>query len=262
MVPKDEDKLIIVLPDHLFASPNAPTTKFTTTRTKPEDYGSDDTLVDEPPRRLEKAQTAHLNGDGRTMSAYDLDQLIIDTQAIDAATMRRWRVAHSLQKKGELWTKGDALVVVGNNDLKRGVITLFHNSTTAGHPGITKTLALTKAYYWWPNMKNFVTEYIKGCATCQMAKINTHPTKPALFLITVEPNTLPFETISLDFIVKLPESNGFDSILTITNHDCSKAAIFVPCNETIDAIGTARAYATHVFPHYGLPKKVISDRDL
>src|SRR5712675_629326 len=110
-------------------------------------------------------------------------------------------------------------------------------------------------------MKNYTTEYIKGCAICQMSKINTNPSKPALFPITPEPNALPFQTISLDFIVKLPESEGFDTILTITDHDCSKAAISTPCNETIDAAGVVKLYATHVFPHYGLPKKVISDRD-
>jgi len=57
------------------------------------------------------------------------------------------------------------------------------------------------------------------------------------------------------------KSEGFDTILMITDHDCSKAAIFTLCNETIDAAGVAKLYATYVFPHYGLPKKVISDRD-
>jgi len=170
-------------------------------------------------------------------------------------------MAHTLSKSGDLWTKDGAFVVVGNNALKRGVISLFHDSTTAGHPGITKTLTLMKPYYWWPNMKNFVTEYIKGCATCQMTKVNTQPTRPPLFPIHSEVNALPFQTISLDFIVKLPVSDGYDTILTITDHDCSKAAIFIPCNEEIDAAGVAKVYANYVFPHYGLPKKVISDRD-
>src|SRR5712672_1802693 len=166
-----------------------------------------------------------------------------------------------LSKSGDLWTKEGAFVVVGNNALQRGVISLFHDSTTAGHPGITKTLALMKPYYWWPNMKNFITEYIKGCTMCQMTKVNTQPTRPPLFPIHSEVNALPFQTISLDFIIKLPVSDGYDTILTITDHDCSKAAIFIPCNEEIDAAGVAKVYATYVFPHYGLPKKVISDRD-
>jgi transposase InsO family protein len=45
------------------------------------------------------------------------------------------------------------------------------------------------------------------------------------------------------------------------DHNCTKAAIFIPCCQTIDAEGIARLYANHVFPHYGAPKKVISNRD-
>jgi len=58
-------------------------------------------------------------------------------------------------------------------------------------------------------MKNFITEYVKGCATCQMTKVNTQPTKPPLFPIYSEVNALPFQTISLDFIVKLPVFRWF-----------------------------------------------------
>ena len=50
-------------------------------------------------------------------------------------------------------------------------------------------------------------------------------------------------------------------ILTITNTDCSKASIFIPCKEAIDSEGVAELYLTHVLPHYGIPKKIISDRD-
>jgi hypothetical protein len=68
-----------------------------------------------------------------------------------------------------------------------------------------------------------------------------------------------FETVTMDFIVKLPLSNGFDSILMITDHDCTKAAIFIPCNETIMAEGVAELYLQHVFKQFRLPQKVISD---
>jgi hypothetical protein len=72
---------------------------------------------------------------------------------------------------------------------------------------------------------------------------------------------MPFETIALDFITKLPVSQGYDSILTVTDHDCTKASIFIPCNEEINAEGTAALYIQHVFAHFGLPRKVISNRD-
>ena len=72
---------------------------------------------------------------------------------------------------------------------------------------------------------------------------------------------LPFETITLDFITKLPESAGSDSILTIVDHDCTKAATFIPCREEITAEETAGLYLKHVFTRYGLPSRIISDRD-
>jgi hypothetical protein len=72
---------------------------------------------------------------------------------------------------------------------------------------------------------------------------------------------LPFETVAMDLIVDLPKLGGYNSILTITDHDCTKAAIFLPCQITTNGPGLAALYAQHIFPHYGLPKKVISDRD-
>ena len=64
----------------------------------------------------------------------------------------------------------------------------------------------------------------------------------------------------MDFIVKLPLSDSYNTILTITD-TFSKASIFIPCNETVNAEQTAKLYATYVLPHYGLPHCIISDRD-
>jgi hypothetical protein len=65
----------------------------------------------------------------------------------------------------------------------------------------------------------------------------------------------------VDFIVKLPLSKGFDTLMTITDHDCTKAVILVPCKKTIDMEGVAKLFKDWVFPFMGLPKKIISDRD-
>ena len=72
---------------------------------------------------------------------------------------------------------------------------------------------------------------------------------------------MPFETVAIDFITKLPVSQGYDSILTITDHDCSKATVFIPCVEEISGEETAALYAKHVFARFGLPSKIISNRD-
>ena len=151
---------------------------------------------------------------------------------------------------------------MGNNDLKRGVISLYHDFSLAGHPGSWRTFSLLARDYWWPKMKDEVEDYVKGCATCQSTKPRTSIPKAPLNPITVTPNAIPFDVINIDFITKLPPSDGFDSIMTIVDHDCTKAAIFIPCKEQMDTLGTAGLYARHVFPHYGLLKRIISDRDV
>jgi len=192
----------------------------------------------------------------------NLDQKVKRAQYAQQETLKRWSIAHGLMlHDGTHWHHGNALVVMEDNDLRRGVTSLFHDQLMAGHPGISKTLQLISLYYWWPNMKTFVTAYIRGCATCQMTKVNTHPLHPPLSPITPAENARPFETIAIDFITKLPLSGDHNTILTITDTDCSKASIFLPCKETIDSEGVAQLYLTHILPHYGLPKKIISDRD-
>jgi hypothetical protein len=72
---------------------------------------------------------------------------------------------------------------------------------------------------------------------------------------------VPFEVIAMDWITKLPPFQGYDSILTITNHNFSKAVLFFPYKEAIETQESAKLYFTQVFPHYGIPSKIISDRD-
>ena len=104
--------------------------------------------------------------------------------------------------------------------------------------------------------------YVKGCTQCQQNKTNTQARKAPLNPITPIKNAHPFQTIALDSIVKLPPSEGYDLILMITDHDCTKMIIAIPCQETINAKGVANLYLRQVFPCFGLPSKVISDRDL
>ena len=137
----------------------------------------------------------------------------------------------------------------------------YHDHITARHPGISKTLFTIEQEYWWLDMKWFVTQFIKGCPKCQKTKSNTTKPKIPTYPIITKPNAQLFETITWDLIVDLPPSNSYDSILTITDHDCTKVAIFLPDNKDIDSEGIAALYAIHVFPHFGIPQRIISDQD-
>jgi hypothetical protein len=49
--------------------------------------------------------------------------------------------------------------------------------------------------------------------------------------------------------------------VTIVDQGCSKAAKFIPCHKTIDGPGVAHEYLKHLVPWFGIPKRIISDRD-
>ena len=110
-------------------------------------------------------------------------------------------------------------------------------------------------------MNQWITDYIKGCATCQQNKIQTHKKKTTLFGITTMPDIKPFLQIAMDLIMGLPQVNGKDAILTIVDHGCSRVAIFIPCSTTITGPRITQLYLWNVYPWFGLPTRIISDRD-
>jgi hypothetical protein len=66
-------------------------------------------------------------------------------------------------------------------------------------------------------------------------------------ITTDKERAYPFQTISWDLITDLPKSGNFDSVLTIVDHDCSKAALFFPCSKDVDTTGVAVIYTQQVF---------------
>ena len=136
-----------------------------------------------------------------------------------------------------------------------------HTHPSAGHSGRDETIQKAKQIQSWTGMKAWIVDYVKGCATCQQNKILTHHSKTPLYWITTEEGTLLFQRVAMDLITGLPIHKGKDAILTIIDHGCSKAAIFLPCTTTITGPEIAQLYMDHMYRWFGLPTKVISNRD-
>ena len=179
----------------------------------------------------------------------------------DKDMIRSWVDPHQLKKIDGVWQKDGRMVVTAKSPYTKQLIHDHHNLPVHGHPGISCTTDLLQRQYWWPRLWQDVIQYVWGCTECQRHKVNTRPTKAPLAPIFPEPKANPFEVIALDFITKLPKSRKYDSILTITDHDCSKASLFIPCVEEITAEGVAKLFIQRVFRYYGLLRKIISDRD-
>ena len=137
-----------------------------------------------------------------------------------------------------------------------------HDHPTATHPGRDETLRkLREQGIEWPGMKQWVADYVKGCAICQQSKILTHRTRIPLYRIPTPTHAKPFQQVAMDLITGLPPQAGKDAILTIVDHGCSRVAIFLPCTATITGPDIVQLYFEHVFRWYGLPQTIISDRD-
>ena len=146
-------------------------------------------------------------------------------------------------------------------EMKRAIMLHIHDHPVAGHPGCDETIRKTRALTTWKGMNEWITEYVKGCAICQQNKIQTHKSKTLPFRIGTKNNAHPFERIAMDLITGLPPHKGKDAILTIVDQGCSRAAVFIPCTTNITREGIAQIYMDHVYKWFGLPKKIISDRD-
>src|SRR5712675_1214890 len=184
--------------------------------------------------------------------------------------MKDWEDAHGVTTvstlrppQGEIpgWRKDGKLAIPPNLTMKREIMRVVHEGLLTGHPGRDETIAQTQRNYWWPDMQAWITDYVWGCATCQQNKILTYRTRPLMYKIPTDPTALPFQQIAMDLIIGLPESNRHNSILTIVDHGCSRAAVFLPCTSEITGPKIAQLYFDNVYRWFRLPKKVISDRD-
>ena len=198
---------------------------------------------------------------------YDLEQEVARAQRRQDEEIRGWKDTHQLdlaQDEGvqkPRWFRGHRIVVPSETDLRRRIMDYYHDTPTAGHPGRDKTIQATKRRYWWPGMNRWIEDYVKGCAPCQQNKNLMHRIHPPVYHITPGPQANPFEEIAMDLITQLPKNGPYDAILMIVDHGCTRAAIFLPCSTTITGEGIADLYLNNVYQWFGLPTKMVSDRD-
>jgi hypothetical protein len=110
-------------------------------------------------------------------------------------------------------------------------------------------------------MNEWIVQYVKGCAKCQQNKNLTKRTKVPLYRIPMPTDALPFQIIAMDLITQLLTSNRYNAILTIVDHGCTRAAVFLPCRTTVTGQEVAKLYYDNIYRWFSLPSKVISDRD-
>lgn len=137
------------------------------------------------------------------------------------------------------------------------ILNHYHAHPTVGHWGIAKTLDLVSRTFAWPNLRADILDMVKFCESCQKVNRDLRPPQGCMMPLSIPGR--PWSTSGVDFIVKLPFSSGFDSIMVVVDH-YSKGAQFIPAKESWTASQLADAFVKEVFRLHGLPDKLVSDR--
>ena len=163
------------------------------------------------------------------------------------------------------WTRTDSgfllysnrIYVPNSHDLRLRVLRDNHDHPLSGHPGQNKTYKIVSREYYWPGLRTTVQEYVQSCLTCGRNKARRH--RPYGRLQPLPIPERPWHSISMDFIEKLPESDGYTSILVVVDR-LTKQGIFIPTHDTVTSEQLARLFLTHVYSKHGSPTHVSSDR--
>ena len=110
------------------------------------------------------------------------------------------------------------------------IIREAHTSLISGHFGVSKTVAQLQRFCYWPKMNETVSRYVRGCTMCAKSK----PSNRKLGLYTPLPvPSHPWESVSMDFVGRLPKSRKGHDYLYVVVDRFSKMCILIPCNKQI-----------------------------
>jgi len=106
-------------------------------------------------------------------------------------------------------------------------------------------------------MFRYISQYVSTCDLYLQTKPWRHSPVGEL-----QPLSIPdaqWDTLSINFVVELPESSRHDAVMTIVD-SVSREVYFIPIHTTVTVEEAARLFLHHVWKLYGLLKRVVSDR--
>jgi hypothetical protein len=106
-------------------------------------------------------------------------------------------------------------------------------------------------------MSRYIGQYCSTCDLCLRTKAQRH--WPFGKLQPLEIPNEQWKTISVDFIVELPEAHGYNAVMVLVD-SVGKRGHFIPTHTTVTAQGAAELFLRNVWKLHGLPGNIVSDR--
>src|SRR5271163_2167307 len=140
--------------------------------------------------------------------------------------------------------------------LRTRIIQDTHDSVVTGHPGRDLLVSILSRRFYWPGLSQDVRRFVRNCDGCGSKK----PWRERKWGL-LKPLPIPeriWRDISIDFITKLPESNGSTNCMVITDR-LGKGVIFEDLPD-IEAETVAKRFIRCFYRYHGLPDAIVSDR--
>jgi len=139
--------------------------------------------------------------------------------------------------------------------LRERVLRLEHQTTFAGHPGVSRMYAAMRRYNYWPGMAADVVLHVRNCASCARGRVRPLRAAAALQLF---PATLPFQDIATDFFGPLAKTGAGNEYIMVITDRFSKLIRAIPMGK-IRAVDCSSVLLDYWIGAYGPPDRVLSD---
>ena len=137
------------------------------------------------------------------------------------------------------------------------ILQINHDVPTSGHHAAKKMISRISKKNFVFHLRKHVNSFVLSCPLCQSCKRKVNTNYPTQHM---NPNGTRWEHLSMDFMLELPEIDGFDQLLVVVDR-VTKRVHFVPCSQHLTAQQCADLFIQHIFRLHGLPKTILSDRD-
>ena len=146
--------------------------------------------------------------------------------------------------------------VPASEPLRTRILQDTHDSPMVGHPGHNTLYAIIARSYFWPQMSSDIRRFTRNCDKCGVNAIWRHRRQGLL-----KPLPIPerkWREISMDFVDKLPGSDGCISIIVI--RDRLGKGLIIELMESMETEYVARKFIKVFYAAHGFPEGIVSDR--
>ena len=137
--------------------------------------------------------------------------------------------------------------------MKDKIIEQNHNKF--GHPGVYKTLAHLKKFYYWKSMNKDVKKFVLTCDMCQRVKYLSIAMEGPYQMVRAE---APSDLVTVDFFGPLPRGRGGAEYIFVVLDAFSKLVRLYPMKKATTAMSLKKIVDNYI-PECGKPDRLLSD---